>query len=586
MNSYKNFSLAAYVYAYYLEGMTEERLQADIDTFLAVSPLDKVFLETHRALVDVDDDTMLMAKRVFERNGIKVSGGITTTGLVGERKPAIFDCYCYSDEAHREAVLSIVRRTGRLFDEFILDDYYFNSCRCEKCIEQKGERSWAEFKLDQMESFSHEMVKAAREANPACKCIIKFPNWYEAFQECGYNPEKQKDIYDGIYTGTETRMGSYDGQHLQRYASFGIIRLMENTAPGRNGGGWIDPWGSHSNINRFIEQGTYTMFAKARELMLFNFELMLNAPMFAALTAELRRMDKVLGLLGKPNGVSTYEPHNSDGEDQLPGYLGLCGIPMELTPVFDEKEPSIFLTENSAYDQEIMPKLEKYVRNGGVAIVTSGFVKAMENRGIRQMTSVKITDRKVSGTRYHLTNLNISTRNVHVADEPVLFTVMQHKNNATWYDVLLDVNDFSTPVMTEDQYGRGFMYILNIPDNFGDLYRLPREVIGAITKNFARKGQVYLTVNPKFSLFTYDNDTFCVYNLNEFKTPAEVTVLGEEYAGLEDLETGVKYTTPVRINPRPQRSGDSASCRPEPLEQVFELHVAPGDWKCYRLLRK
>lgn len=586
MNSYENFGLAAYVYAYYLDGKTEEQIQADIDAFKAVAPLDKAYLETHRALVDISDEQMLMAKRVFERNGIEVSGGITTTGLVGERKPAIFDCYCYSDVAHREELLNIMRRTAKLFDEVILDDYYFNSCRCEKCIEQKGERSWAEFKLDQMEEYSKLLVAAAKEVNPKCKCIIKFPNWYEAFQECGYNPGKQKDIFDAIYSGTETRMGSYDGQHLQRYLSYGIVRLLENTAPGRNGGGWIDPHGSQSNISRFVQQGTYTMFAKARELMLFNFELMINSPMLGALAAELRRVDKVIGQLGKPNGVSTYEPHDSDGEDQLPGYLGLCGIPMELTPEFDEKAPVLFLTENSAYDQEIMPKLEKYVRTGGIAIVTSGFVKAMENRGIRQMTSVKVTDRKVSGTRYQLTNLNISTRNVHVADEPVLFTIMQHKNNATWYDVLLHVNEFSTPVMTEDQYGRGFLYILNIPDNYGDLYRLPREVIGAITKNFARKGQVYLTVNPKFSLFTYDNDTFCVYNLNEFKTPAEVTVLGEEYAGIQDMETGVKYTTPVRVNPRPKRTGDSASCRPEPLEQVFELNVMPGDWKCYKLLRK
>lgn len=586
MNSYENFGLAAYVYAYYLDGKTEEQIQADIDAFKAVAPLDKAYLETHRALVDISDEQMLMAKSVFERNGVEVSGGITTTGLVGERKPAIFDCYCYSDDAHREELLNIMRRTAKLFDEVILDDYYFNSCRCEKCIEQKGERSWAEFKLDQMEEYSKLLVAAAKKVNPKCKCIIKFPNWYEAFQECGYNPGKEKDIFDAIYTGTETRMGSYDGQHLQRYLSYGIVRLMENTAPGHNGGGWIDPHGSQGNISRFVQQGTYTMFAKARELMLFNFELMINSPMLGALAAELRRVDKVIGQLGMPNGVSTYEPHDSDGEDQLPGYLGLCGIPMELTPEFDEKAPVLFLTENSAYDQEIMPKLEKYVRTGGIAIVTSGFVKAMENRGIRQMTSVKVTDRKVSGTRYQLTNLNVSTRNVHVADEPVLFTIMQHKNNATWYDVLLQVNEFSTPVMTEDQYGRGCLYILNIPDNYGDLYRLPREVIGAITKNFARKGQVYLTVNPKFSLFTYDNDTFCVYNLNEFKTPAEVTVLGEEYAGIQDMETGVKYTTPVRVNPRPKRTGDSASCRPEPLEQVFELNVMPGDWKCYKLLRK
>lgn len=585
MRPYKHFGLAAYVYAYYLDGKTEAEIQADIDAFRAVAPLHKAYLETHRALTDISDEQMLMAKGVFERNGIEVSGGITTTGLVGERKPSIFDCYCFSDEAHRATVLDIVRRTAALFDEFILDDYYFTSCRCEKCIELKGERSWAEFKLDQMEEFSRQLVNAAKAVNPRCRCIIKYPNWYESYQETGYNPGKQKDIFDKIYTGTETRASSYDGQHLQRYLSYGLVRLMENTAPGRNGGGWIDPYGSSTNMSRFLQQADYTLFAGARELMLFNFENMLRSPYLAALGAELRRVDAVLGQLGKPVGVSTYEPYNADGEDQLLGYIGLCGIPLEPTPVFDDSAPVIFLTANSACDEAVMPKLEKYVRQGGVAIVTSGFVKAMEDRGIRQMTSVRVTDRKVSGTRYQLTNLNISTYNVHMSDEPILFTVMQHKNNATWYDVLLHVNDFSTPIMTEDQYGRGFMYILNIPDNYGDLYRLPREVIGAIGKNFARKGKLFLSVSPRYSLFMYDNDVFGVYNLNEFKAPAEVTLLGDEYIGFEDIETGAQFCKPVRINPQPRRGGDCATCRPEPLEKVYEIPVGGGQWKFFKLIK-
>ncbi len=141
------------------------------------------------------------------------------------------------------------------------------------------------------------------------------------------------------------------------------------------------------------------------------------------------------------------------------------------------------------------------MREGGIAVVTSGFVRATLERGIKDMTSVRPTERKVRGTRYQLTNLNISTNNIHVSDEPAEFTVLNHKNNATWYDVLLHVNDFSTAVMTEDYYGRGFLYILNIPDNFGDLYRLPKEVIGAIAKNFARKGKLFLSVSPKYNLF-------------------------------------------------------------------------------------
>lgn len=110
MQPYENFSLAAYVYAYYLDGKTEEQIQADIDTFRSMAPLHKAYLETHRALVDIPDEQMLMAKRVFERNGIQVSGGITTTGKVGERKPAIFDCYCYSS-CFVKGVLSVFQTT-------------------------------------------------------------------------------------------------------------------------------------------------------------------------------------------------------------------------------------------------------------------------------------------------------------------------------------------------------------------------------------------------------------------------------------------------------------------------------------------
>lgn len=586
MEPYRNFHLASYVYAYYLDGLTPEKLQADLDFYKRHVPLEKAYLETHRALVDIPEEKMRQYKKIFEDNGIRVSGGITTTVKVGEAKPAIYDTFCFSDPAHRAELLRIVRTTAGLFDEFILDDFFFSSCRCELCIAQKGARSWMRFKLDQLEDFSQELVAAAKAVNPACRVIIKYPNWYEAYQETGYNPGKQKDIFDAVYTGTESRRSNYNGQHLQRYLSYSLLRLMENIAPGRNGGGWIDMGGASGNLNIYLEQANLTMFAGARELMMFNFPSMVDNPVLAALDVELRRVDRILSQVGRPVGVSTYEPYDADGEDQLINYVGMCGIPLEPVPYFDETAPVVFLTQNAACDGEIVPRLEKYVREGGIAVVTSGFMRATIDRGLSDLTSVRPTDRKVTGTRYQLTNQNVSTQNVHVADEPVTFTVMNHKNNATWYDVLLHVNDFSTAVMTEDYYGRGFLYILNIPDNFGDLYRLPKDVIGAIAKNFARKGKLFLSVSPKCSLFLYDNDVFGVYNFNEFKAPAEVVVLGEEYAGFEDIETGARYTEPVRVNPRPERTGDSATFRPEPVEMVYDLPVPAGGYRFFRLLKR
>ena len=56
------------------------------------------------------------------------------------------------------------------------------------------------------------------------------------------------------YTGA---VGSYKGLDE-------LLRLLENTAPGRNGGGWIDLGGSSDNLNIYLEQADLTMFAKAK----------------------------------------------------------------------------------------------------------------------------------------------------------------------------------------------------------------------------------------------------------------------------------------------------------------------------------
>lgn len=585
MEKYQNFNLAGYVYAYYLDGITEEKLRRDIAFYEYYLPLTKVYLESHRALVDIPEETLRMAKRVFLEKGIEVSGGITTTAKVGEKKPSIFDCYCFSDEAHRENLLSIVRKTASLFDEFILDDYFFTPCRCEKCIKAKGSRSWERFRLDTMADFSRELVTEAKKANPKCSCIIKYPNWYESYAETGYNPEAQKDIFDRIYTGTESRLSNYNAQHLQRYLSYSLMRLMENSAPGRNGGGWIDLGGSSGNVSVFLQQAELTLFSKARELMLFNFGSMIDEPAAAALGIALQKADVLLGKLGNPLGVSVYEPYASGGEDQLINYIGMLGIPLEPKPYFDEEAKEVFLTENSAKDPDVVKKLEKYVREGGIAVITSGFLKAAEGMGIRQLTSARVTGRKLSGTRFALTNLNVSSGNTVMTDEKVSFTELAHKNNATWEDVLLFSNDTSMGILTEDYYGKGFLYILDIPDNFGDLYRLPKEVIGAIGKDFARGGSLYLSAPAPMNLFRYDNGVFGVYNLNAFKQDAEIILLGEDILGFEDIETGARFTEPDHILPRPHRKGDSAAFIEEPVEKAFKLPVWPGRYRFFRLIR-
>ena len=64
------------------------------------------------------------------------------------------------------------------------------------------------------------VIKPAKKVNPNCRIIIKYPNWYEAFQETGYNTETQPPLFDGVYTVTETRDTDHSMQHITRYRSY------------------------------------------------------------------------------------------------------------------------------------------------------------------------------------------------------------------------------------------------------------------------------------------------------------------------------------------------------------------------------
>ena len=113
------------------------------------------------------------------------------------------------------------------------------------------------------------VMKPARAVNPNVKVTIKYPNWYDHFQNLGFNLETQPKYFDRIYTGTETRDPVYSNQHLQQYHGYSIFRYFENIKPGGNGGGWVDSGGLR-HLDRYAEQLWLTLFAKAPEITLFD----------------------------------------------------------------------------------------------------------------------------------------------------------------------------------------------------------------------------------------------------------------------------------------------------------------------------
>ena len=575
MESYKHFKLAAYVFAYYLIEADERQIQQAIDYYRRYVHLDKVYLENHRGLVDIPAEKLRAVKALFEQNGIAVSGGITATGVInGQPKPSYYDTFCYTDPAHREKFLELVRGQAEIFDEIILDDFFFTSCTCEMCIEARGKQSWAEYRLKLMEDFAHEAVAEARRVNPKVNFIIKYPNWYESYQECGYNPGKQKDIFDMVYTGTETRDPRTTAQHLQRYMSYSIMRTLENTAPGRNGGGWIDSYSSTS-MNFYLEQADMTLLGKAKELMLFNFSLLENTALLPALGHELARMDGILGKLGNPVGVSAWEPFDGDGEDQLYNYLGMGGIAVEPTPYFDENADMVLLTESSAHDETAFEKLERYLRRGGTAMVTVGFFRACYDRGMKDLTSVRLTHRHVLGGEYMVAHYNYNDDvSFCRGRERLLFEILNYKTNATSSNISILADENNFPLMTEDRYGKGRLFILNVPENFADLYKLPKDVWRGIAKYASYGQRVYMAGEGRHSLICYDNGHYALQSYNPTADTVDV-IVRSDCKGLRDMETGLEYTQRIALPP-PSHMMDAVTLIPEPQEYAFPVQIGAG----------
>jgi hypothetical protein len=102
------------------------------------------------------------------------------------------------------------------------------------------------------------------------------------------------------------------------------------------------------------------------------------------------------------------------------------------------------------------------------------------------------------------------------------------------------------PLLLMDRYSRGILYVLAIPDNFADLYRLPPAATTAI-KNYLMRGfPVRLDGPAQVALFAYDNHSFIVESYLPAETDVKISV-PTGFTKLKNLVTGevIAGQTPV-----------------------------------------
>ncbi len=598
--NYKNFKVAVYSRSY------ETKLMADLDwldkTWTETTrqvKIDKIYLETHRDQVLVDQKTLDIAKGYFRKKGVEVAGGITWT--IDESNN--FETFCYSDPAHRQKVKEVVEFTAKNFDEIILDDFFFTSCKSDIEIKAKGNKSWTQYRLDLMTEVSKTLVlEPARKANPKVKVIVKYPNWYEHFHGLGFNLETEPALFDGIYSGTETRDATSSAQHLQEYLGYEIIRYFENIAPGRNGGGWVDPFGIKS-YDRYAEQLWLTAFAKAPQIALFdlkNIQAPLHetlkskwqgigtsfdyAEMMKPIVAEgkdikpttiarvagitFEKIDKFIGELGKPIGIKSYRPFHSSGEDFLHNFLGNAGVPIEMVPYFPKDEAIILLTESAKSDPQLVPQIKAQLIAGKKVVITSGLLKAIQEK-LNDIVELQYTDRKAlvkdfffNGKSYH-------------SDKAILIPQIQYLTNDSWEIISSYDGPNGWPLLHGADYSKGRLLVLTVPENFADISKLPVEVLTKIKRELSDDKTV-LEGPGQMSLFLYDNNTLIVQSYRD--EPADVKLSAVKgFSELKDLLSGEVQKAQVR---QPDMHWGKASGSEK---SVFSISVKPHSYRVFKL---
>jgi endoglucanase len=246
----------------------------------------------------------------------------------------------------------------------------------------------------------------------------------------------------------------------------------------------------------------------------------------------LERIDALLSRLGNPVGVSAYKPYHSSGEDFLHSFLGMIGIPMELTPQFREDATAVFLNESARYDPAIVSRIEKRLLSGKPVVITSGLLKALQGKGIEQIVDLEVSDRKVLSRTF-----SNFWGGVWEADRDILLPQVRYATNDSWEEITALAGQNGFPLFHHADYGKGRLYVLTVPDNFADLYALPAPVLDHLRRQVTKGLPVRLQGPSQVSLFAYDNDTYVVHSFLERMGSVELVADGRDVS-LVDLQTG------------------------------------------------
>jgi hypothetical protein len=394
---------------------TDPGLDAAVD-WCKASGITHVFVEEFRDGYQAERETLQRARDRFRAAGFLASGCVTTT-LLGKPSTGWGPLVgCYTDQPTQAKLQAVFEYAASLFDEIMIDDFFCCDCRCPDCDAARQARrvtvgdktypvegdSWADYHCALMLHVSQDRVlAAARKINPKVRLIIKYPQWYDMYQERGYDVGRQSAAFDRIWVGTETRDYTNEVRwgHTVQYEGYFLMRWLGGVGGDKCGGGWYDWLGTTAPY--YVEQARQTILAGARETLLFCYgglnpaaqstlpdsvpwptptgqgdiaALRANMPELLATAREVQRRH--------PIGIAAYKPINSGGgtEERIFDFLGMIGLPLVPCHQFPTNAPAAFFSVHAFDDPNATAEINDYIKTGRPVLLTDDLVKLLSPR--------------------------------------------------------------------------------------------------------------------------------------------------------------------------------------------------------------
>ena len=492
-----------------------DQFQKTMDYFAPVRPV-HAYLEG-RSRGETDIALMKKVADRFRAMGIKVSGAMVPVGAQGPST--------YNNPKDMATLEERMLALAQVFDDIILDDWLFTTATDPKSVEDRGSRTWVEYRTQLIREQSQKyIIDPARHVNPRVKITIKYPNWYEGFGVNGYDVYNETRLFDNMAVGIETRNRMTHDQHIPIYSGYIFQKWYSSVDPSKWVGSWLDNYDMKGDYNDYNAQVWQAVLAQTPEIILWCGGQLYpktgpSSDVYPYFRDLLPEFDRVAGMLkGSSRGVPIYLPYGSTGEYNIFGYLGMAGIPLAPVAQFPTESRNAIFTLHSLSDSGLVDKMLARLRQGKDLFMTWKLWQKLQMSEFKNTLNLVDHSGSVTSDMFRLRE-GWFRQELIKAEKPFTFPRIE---TTTWpyvRDVAVQRDDYDFGVLLNVQYLNGRIYILNMPENSYDLLRLPAGALNLIRRAFAGELGVELNGPGGVGMYLFGEKQYVLYNMSDHTAP-------------------------------------------------------------------